>query len=87
MTYDEFKRQVGRAGLTIKEFASLLNMSRSSVTNYAQVGAVPTHLAVIVVLLGEMTDAGLDFRSAIERLCLERKKGRGASFTGDRHQS
>ena len=80
MTYEEFKRQVGRAGLTIVEFAALLEKSRASITNYGQIGFVPDHLAVIVVLMGDMADAGLDFRPSVKRLKLERKLARGLGF-------
>ena len=38
MTYDEFQRQIGKAGLTIREFADLVKMHRNSVTNYAKLG-------------------------------------------------
>jgi len=44
------------------------------------VGAVPDHLAVIVVLMGDLADAGVDFRPAVQRLGLERSKVRGKNF-------
>jgi hypothetical protein len=80
MKYDEFKRHVGKAGLTLAGFADLLNMNRASLSNYNKVGKVPDNLAVIAVLLGGMADAGLDFRSSISKVGIERKKERGAGF-------
>ena len=80
MNYDEFKRHVGKAGLTLTELADLLNMNKRSVTNYGAGGVVPDSLAVIVVLMGEMADAGMDFRPAIARIGMKRKLERGVGF-------
>lgn len=48
MTYDEFKRQLGKAGLTAREFAYLIRLNPNSITNYARKGNVSSHLAIIV---------------------------------------
>lgn len=88
MTYEEFLRQLGKAGLNIRTFAELIGMNRNSVSNYARKGEVPTHLAVIAALMGEMGEQGIDFRAGLRRIHLEPKKPRGASrhgrFGGDR---
>lgn len=55
-------------------------MVRAAITNYSVSGRVPDHLAVIVVLMAEMADAGVDFRAAINRIGMVRKRGRGAGF-------
>src|SRR3989344_2459701 len=60
MNYIEFQRQLGKAGLNIREFASLVKMNSNSVTNCAQRGEVPSHLAVIASLMGEMADHQID---------------------------
>ncbi len=67
MTYTEFKRQLGKAGLTVRAFAALLGQTPNSITNYASKGEVPTHLAIIATLMAEMVDAGLEFRVALKR--------------------
>lgn len=46
MTYDEFRRQLGKAGVTAREFAELLSLNPNSITNYARQGEVPSHLTV-----------------------------------------
>ena len=61
MPYEEFHRLIGKAGLSIKEFAELLGMRPNSITNYNKVGFVPSHLAVIVSLISTMKDEGFDF--------------------------
>jgi len=77
MNYDEFQRQLGKAGLTIREFAALIKMNSNSVTNYAKSADVPSHLAVIAVLLGEMAENKIDFRSVLSKIDIEPKKPRG----------
>lgn len=67
MTYTEFKRQLGKAGLTVRAFAALLGQTPNSITNYASRGEVPAHLAIISVLMAEMAEAGLDFKVGLQR--------------------
>ena len=67
MTYTEFKRQLGKAGLTVRAFAALLGQTPNSITNYASKGQVQTHLAIIATLMAEMADAGMDFQGALRR--------------------
>ena len=76
MTYVEFQRQLGKAGLTLREFADLMGMNRNSVTNYAKKGEVPSHLAVIASLMGEMAEQQLDFRVVLAKMVIEPKKPR-----------
>ncbi|GAC1315573.1 MAG: helix-turn-helix domain-containing protein [Collimonas sp.] len=86
MTYDEFRRQIGKAGLTIHAFADLVKMNRVSLSNYKQ-GDVPTHLAVIASLLGAMADGQTDFRAVLAAIEITPKKPRGAGigkFGGDK---
>ena len=79
MTYKEFQRQLGKAGLSVKEFSELIGMNRNSVSNYANHPSVPSHLAIIASLMGEMAEHGLDFRSVMSRVDVVPKKARGAS--------
>ena len=68
MPYTEFQRLIGKAGLSIKEFAELLGMTPNSITNYSTQGVVPTHIAVIVALISTMKDEGLDFYPIFEKI-------------------
>ena len=68
MPYTEFQRLVGKAGLSIKEFAALLDMKPHSIPNYSQQGVVPTHIAVIVALISTMKDEGVDFYPIFEKI-------------------
>lgn len=90
MTYDEFLAELGKAGLSVRAFADLIGMNRNSVSNYASIGEVPRHLAVIAVLLGEMKVQGIAFQAAIERVSSTRKRPRGRGklgrFGGDKQE-
>jgi hypothetical protein len=82
MTYEEFIRHLGKAGLSVRAFAGLVRMNQNSVSNYAQAGEVPAHLAIMAALMGEMGDHGLDFKGVLSRIDIEPKKPRGASKRG-----
>lgn len=82
MTYEEFQRQLGKAAVTVREFAELLRMNRNSVTNCAKKGKVPSHLAVIVTLMAELAERGVDFRAPLRHVEIEPKRSRGAGHRG-----
>lgn len=77
MTYKEFKSHLGKAGLTTYEFAEIAKMNRNSITNYSQKGEVPSHLALIAALLGEMRECNVDFQHILRRINIQPKKARG----------
>lgn len=82
MTYEEFYRHIGKAGLTLKEFAELIRMNRISISNLSKKGEVPSHLAVIACLMGELAERKGDFRTALAQIDIEPKKARGAAAKG-----
>jgi hypothetical protein len=90
MTYDEFQRQVYKAGLTLIEFAELTKMNRISLSNRRKKGDVPSHWAVTAVLVAEMAEHKIDFRKILSRIEMEPKKPRGAGkrgkFGGDKQR-
>lgn len=76
MDYDEFTRNIGKAGLTIKEFAHLIKTNPNSITNLSKKEQMPKNLAIIAVLLGEMVDKGLEYKHLFEKLDFEPQKPR-----------
>lgn len=82
MLYSEFRRQLGKAGLTVKEFACLIKQTPNSITNHAAHGEVPPHLAIIATLMGDMAESGLDFRTTLARIQFEPSKLRGGVEKG-----
>lgn len=67
MNYKEFRRHLGKAGLTINEFSALINVRPNSISNYAKKNNVPEVYAVIAVLAGETADHGIDFRNTLSK--------------------
>ena len=82
LPYNLFLAELGKAGLTVRAFADLIGMNRNSVSNYARIGEVPRHLAVIASLLAEMSVQGIAFQAVIARIALTPKKPRGAAKPG-----
>lgn len=82
MTYEEFRRQLGKAGLTVKGFAEQIKQTPNSITNYAKQGEVPPHLAIIAALMGDMAESGLDFRATLSRIQFNPGKPRGGATKG-----
>ncbi len=66
-------------------------MNPNSISNYARNGEMPTHLALIAVLVAELGSHGLDYRQVIARVEVAPKKPRGGArrgrFGGDRQIS
>ena len=82
MTYADFLVELERAGLTVREFAALVQMHPNSVSNYARKGEIPAHLAVIAALLGELHRHGVDHQPVFGRLNLSGKRPRGRAEPG-----
>lgn len=84
MNYREFKRNIGKSGLTLNEFAQLLKMSTNSVTNLSKKEKVPKNLAIIATLLGEMADKGVEYKHLFENMDIEQQKSRVQGAFGKR---
>jgi transcriptional regulator with XRE-family HTH domain len=67
MEYEEFRRHLGKAGLNINKFAALVDVTPSSISNYAKKTTVPRHYAVLAILLGDAADNNVDFRALLAR--------------------
>lgn len=59
MLYAEFRRHLGKAGMTINHFAAYLGVRPTSVSNYSKSGVVPRSYAIIAILLGDTADRGV----------------------------
>jgi hypothetical protein len=74
----------------VREFAKLVRMNRVSISNNAKKGQVPSHLAMIACLMGEMAEKGIDYREVLSRIDIEPRKARGVAakgkFGGDRQE-
>jgi len=91
MSYANFLSELERAGLSVRAFAELIGMNPNSISNYARNGELPTHLALIAVLVAELGSQGLDYRQAVAKVEVVPKRPRGGArhgrFGGDRQIS
>lgn len=67
MGYAEFRRHLGKAGMTINNFAAYLGVRPASVSNHAKEAAVPRSYALLAVLLGDMADRGIPPQEVLSR--------------------
>lgn len=67
MRYDEFKKCLKVAGISVKELAEVLDMQPNSITNYRARGSVPRHLGVIASLLAVLATHGIDHSEVLTR--------------------
>ncbi len=79
MEYKELIRNIGKAGLSVKEFAELLKTKPNSITNLKSKGKVPKNLAIIAILLGEMVDKKISYKQLFDGLEIEEQKARRVS--------
>lgn len=91
MFYADFLLELEKAGLSVRAFAELVGMNPNSISNYARAGELPTHHALIAVLIAELSSHGLDYRRAMAKVEVAPKKPRGSAqrgrFGGDRQTS
>ncbi|WP_229008088.1 hypothetical protein [Methylophilus sp. Leaf408] len=67
MDYIEFRRHLGKAGMTIERFSSLVGVRANSVSNYSKKKHVPTQYAIIAILMGDSVDRGVDVNTLLSR--------------------
>ena len=88
MDYQEFRRQLGKAGLTNKAFAELVKVNSNTLSNYKKTGTVPSQWAIVVFLMALLAENRIDFKTEMKSLDIKPNKVRGSSakgqFGGDR---
>lgn len=67
MDYVTFRRHLGKAGLKIGDFARLVGVSATAISNYAQKDAVPHTYAVLAVCFGELVDSGVSVQELLAK--------------------
>ena len=81
MEYSEFRRHLGKAGLSIGEFAALIHVLPNSVSNYSKKRAVPVVYAIAAVLLGDAADRQIPFRHVLSRYGIRPRSASGGKVT------
>ena len=82
MPYAAFLEELRKAKLSVRAFAELIGMNPNSISNYARTGEVPTHLALIAVLVVGINEIGGDYRRIMSRVERVRKQPRGSARRG-----
>lgn len=80
MNYEEFRRHLGKAGVTNKRFAELLGMNEKSIANMASKGVVPNHVAALSLLMGLLADNHIPFKERLEKEGFVKSEPRGKGF-------
>lgn len=62
MTYETFKINVRKAGLNLRQFASLIDMNNRSISNYSRQDSIPEHLALISLMMVELERRDVDLK-------------------------
>ncbi len=84
MTYDDFKKNIKGANLTLREFADLIKANRNSITNLSSQGSVPKNLYIISALLAELSYHNIDYKKVLEQMDIEPQKARVKNTFGEK---
>jgi hypothetical protein len=82
MSYSDFLLQLQAVGLSVRAFAELIGMNPNSLSNYASHGELPTHIALIAVLVVGVAERGGNYRQIMSKVMLTPKKPRGKAKLG-----
>lgn len=81
MEYDVFKRYVGKAGFTLKEFAVIIGMHHRSISNYSTQPNVPQHLALMALMMVELDKRDVDVKAIAEKIGGPRRQRKRRQIT------
>lgn len=82
MSYSDFLLEIQTVNLGVRAFAELIGMNPNSLSNYARQGELPTHIALIAVLVVGVAQRGGDYRQIMSRIALTPKRPRGSAKRG-----
>ena len=81
MTFIDFKKLLLDAELTIPKFTELIKVSEKNIQAYKKKKEVPNAIATVAACFAKMSKDGIDFRSLVNSLELEKKEKKGAGFS------
>lgn len=81
MTFIEFKKLLLDAELTIPKFTALIKVSEKNIQSYKKKEEVPNAIAAVAACFAKMNQEGMDFRTLIDDLELQKKEKKGAGFS------
>lgn len=81
MTFIEFKKLLLDAELTIPKFTALIKVSEKNIQSYKKKEEVPNTIAACAACFAKMNLEGIDYRTLIDELELQKKEKKGAGFS------
>lgn len=86
MTFIEFKKLLLDAELTIPKFTALIKVSEKNIQSYKKKEEVPNAIAAVAACFAKMNQEGMDYRTLVEDLNLQKKEKKGAGFSSKKKE-
>lgn len=86
MTFIDFKKLLLDAELTIPKFTALIKVSEKNIQSYKKKEEVPNAIASIAACFAKMNQEGIDYRTLINDLDLQKKEKKGAGFSSKKKE-
>ena len=86
MKYDDFKKNIRGANLSMREFADLVKANRNSITNLSTKEKVPKNLYIISALLAELAYYKIDYKKIFQEMDIEPQKARVKDTFGEKKE-
>lgn len=86
MTFIDFKKLLLDAELTIPKFTALIKVSEKNIQSYKKKKEVPNAIATVAACFAKMNQDGVDFRTLINELDLQKKEKKGAGFSSKKKE-
>jgi len=81
MTFIDFKKLLLDAELTIPKFTALIKVSEKNIQSYKKKEEVPNAIAAIAACFAKMNQEGMDYKTLMNDLDLQKKEKKGAGFS------
>lgn len=86
MTFINFKKLLLDAELTIPKFTALIKVSEKNIQSYKKKEEVPNAIAAIAACFAKMNQEGMDFKTLMNDLDLQKKEKKGAGFSSKKKE-
>ncbi len=86
MTFINFKKLLLDAELTIPKFTALIKVSEKNIQSYKKKEEVPNAIAAIAACFAKMNQEGMDYRTLMDDLDLQKKEKKGAGFSSKKKE-
>lgn len=86
MTFIDFKKLLLDAELTIPKFTALIKVSEKNIQSYKKKEEVPNAIAAIAACFAKMNQEGMDYKTLMNDLELQKKEKKGAGFSSKKKE-